>query len=201
MDAKTLDIELLVDKSAPMLTADAPIGKSRWNYARDTAAGLVEYAGRHQGATISLTPFAAGFKTHDSLVAADVARVFQEPPLGSCNLAGVLRARTEAHFSRRSRGGAAAARSTCLLIMLGGAPDNAQDVADVVTATAKKMDRADELAINILQVGRDAGCTRFMTWLDDELAKQGSRFGIVDTTRISEIENFSIEQLIGRVIA
>jgi hypothetical protein len=201
MDAKNLDIELLVDRSTQMATADAPGGKTRWEYARETAAGLAAYAGRNEGAKISLTPFAGGFKTHESLVAAEVARVFQEQPLGGCNLAGVLRARTEAHFGRRSKGGAAAARSTRLLVMLGAAPDNSQDVADVVIATGKKMVTADELGITIMQVGRDAPCTRFLTWLDDELAKQGSKFGIVDTVRISEIENFSIEQIIGRVIA
>lgn len=194
IDMKNLDIEFLLDKSGSMVEADCPGGKSRWNYAQETTLALATLAQQHDPDGITVVPFAGNFKVYESVTAAKVKEVFAEnSPGGSTETAKVLKDRLDAYFTRKSRGGA---KSVCMFVMTDGAPTDQQAVADVIVAATKKMEKDEEIAIQFLQVGKDAEAGKFLQYLDDNLTSRGAKFDIVDTVKIDEVENFTIEALI-----
>lgn len=194
MDLKNLDIEFLVDKSGSMLTNDCPGGKSRWDFSQETTKALASLAERFDPDGITVVPFAGQFKVYEGTTAAKVSQIYQENnPGGSTNTAAVLKNRLDAYFARKAKGGA---KSTCMFVMTDGAPDDQQAVANVIIAATKQMDADEELAISFLQVGLDPEASRFLEWLDDGLVAKGAKFDIVDTVKIADVENFTIEQLI-----
>jgi uncharacterized protein with von Willebrand factor type A (vWA) domain len=196
MDLKNLDIEFLVDKSGSMSTRDCPGGKSRWDYGQETTLALASLAEKHDPDGITVVPFATQYKVHEGVTSAKVTQVFQEHyPMGGTNTAGVLKARLDAHFAR---GGA---KPTLILVLTDGAPDDQNSVADVIVAATKRMSRDEELAINFIQIGQDAEASKFLAFLDDNLVARGAKFDIVDTVKIADVENFSIEQLIEKSFA
>lgn len=62
------------------------------------------------------------------------------------------------------------------------------------------MDIDEELAISIIQVGKDQTATRFLKALDDELQSAGAKFGIVDTVRIEDMEDMSLTEVLMKAI-
>ena len=112
--------------------------------------------------------------------------------------AAALKGRLDAYFDRKRQG---KDRSTLILVMTDGAPNDQTAVADVIVAATKKMDRDEEIAIQFLQVGRDRAATDFLTFLDDGLVKRGAKFDIVDTVGIDDVEKYTIEELIEKSFA
>lgn len=199
MDLKNLDIEFLLDKSGSMLSPDCPGARTRWAYAQETTLGLATHAERHDPDGITVVPFAGSFKAYEGVTAAKVNQIFQEnQPAGSTNTAAVLKSRLDAYFARKASG---KAKSTCLLVMTDGAPDDQQAVANVIVEATKKMDADEEIAISFIQVGQDPEATKFLEWLDDGLVAKGAKFDIVDTVKIADVENFTIEALIEKAFA
>ena len=199
MDLKNLDIEFLIDKSGSMQTQDCPGGKSRWQYGQETTLALASLAEKHDPDGITVVPFAGSFKVHENVTAGKVGQVFQEhSPMGSTNTAAVLKARLDAYFARKAAG---SAKSACILVLTDGAPDDQNAVADAIVAATKQMDRDEEVAISFIQIGQDGEASKFLAWLDEGLTSKGAKFDIVDTVKIAEVENFSIEQLIEKTFA
>jgi Mg-chelatase subunit ChlD len=199
MDLKNLDIEFLLDKSGSMVTRDCPGGKTRWEYGQETTLALATYSEKHDPDGITVVPFAGSYKVYEGVTAEKVGQVFKEnDPQGSTNTAAVLASRLDAYFARKAQGGA---KSVCMLVLTDGAPDDQDAVANVIVAATKKMDADEEIAISFIQIGQDAGASAFLQYLDDGLVAKGAKFDIVDTVKIAEVENFSIEQLIEKAFA
>jgi hypothetical protein len=197
---KNLDVEFLLDKSASMLTADCPGGKSRWDYARETAVGLATAVQKFDQDGIVVVPFAGKCdKVYEGVTADKVNQVFQETtPGGSTATHLVLQARLDAYFARKAKG---CTKSVCLICFTDGAPEDQQKVADVIVAATKRMDRDEEIAIEFVQVGLDGEATKFLQWLDDGLVAKGAKFDIVDTVKIADVEDFTPEQLLEKAFA
>lgn len=194
MDLKNLDIELLLDKSGSMTNRDCPGNKTRWEYGQETTLALATVAEKYDQDGITVVPFAGRFKVHEGVTSAKVTQVFQEhSPMGSTDTAGVLRNRLDAYFGRKGKG---QAKSTVLLVLTDGAPDDMQAVADVIINATKNMDRDEEIAISFIQIGTDPAATKFLEFLDDGLQAKGAKFDIVDTLKIADVENLTVEQLI-----
>jgi hypothetical protein len=66
----------------------------------------------------------------------------------------------------------------------------------VIIEASQKMERDEELAISIIQVGNDATATRFLKVLDDELASAGAKFDLVDTITIEDMENYTLAEVL-----
>jgi hypothetical protein len=58
------------------------------------------------------------------------------------------------------------------------------------------MERDEELAISLIQVGNDATATRFLKALDDELQGAGAKFDIVDTITLDDMENLTLAEVL-----
>lgn len=198
MDLKNLDIEFLLDKSGSMLTRDCK-GKTRWEAAQEQTLALATYAQALDPDGINVVPFAGNFKVYEGVTADKVTQVFQEnQPNGGTDTAAVLKNRLDAYFARKANG---SAKPLCLLIMTDGEPSDRNAVADVIVSATKEMDADEEIAMNFIQIGDDAGASEFLKFLDDGLTAKGAKFDIVDTMKISEVENFTIESLIEKTFA
>jgi uncharacterized protein with von Willebrand factor type A (vWA) domain len=199
VDLNNLDIELLLDKSGSMDTADCPGGLSRWKYAEEVAVALARKACKHDKDGIGVTVFAGSFKSYDGVTEAKVAEVFREnEPNGSTDTAAALKSRLDAYFARKSSGGA---KNVLLLVLTDGEPTDKLAVADVIVAATKKMDRDEEVAIQFVQVGKDAAAAKFLAFLDDGLTAKGAKFDIVDTVTFDQIESLSFTDLIEKSFA
>ena len=62
------------------------------------------------------------------------------------------------------------------------------------------MERDEELAISMIQVGNDTQATRFLKALDDELEGVGAKFDIVDTITIDEMEDYTLSEVLLKAI-
>jgi hypothetical protein len=62
------------------------------------------------------------------------------------------------------------------------------------------MERDEELAVSFIQIGKDAGATRFLKALDDELTRAGAKFDIVDTITLDDMEDLSIAEILMNAI-
>ena len=195
LDLKNLDIEIVVDKSGSMgSNTDTPTGKTRFEFAEETAVALAQQTAKFDPDGITVSVFAGKHKTYESTTPDAVARIFQENvPMGSTNTAGVLAARLDAYFARKAAG---TARSTAILVLTDGEPDDEAAVARVIVDASKKLDRDEEVAIQFIQIGRDQKATAFLQRLDDQLVSQGAKFDIVDTLLITDVEDLTPAELI-----
>ncbi len=199
MDLKNLDIELLFDKSGSMETKDCPGGKSRWDYGQEQALALATHAEKFDADGITVVPFAGKYKIHEGVTAAKVTQVFTENQTGgSTDTAAVLKNRLDAFFARKAAGGT---KACCLIVLTDGAPDDQNAVASVIVEATKKLERDEELAIQFVQIGSDPEASKFLAFLDDGLTARGAKFDIVDTTKIADVEDFTLAQLLDKTFA
>lgn len=199
MKFENLDIELLFDKSGSMETKDCPGGKSRWVYGQEQALALATHAEKFDADGLTVVPFATKFKAYEGVTAAKVTQVFAENQTGgSTDTAAVIKSRLDAFFARKAAGNA---KACCLIVLTDGAPDDQNAVADVIVAATKQLERDEELAIQFIQIGNDPDAAKFLTFLDDGLQARGAKFDIVDTTKIADVEDFTIVQLLEKTFA
>ncbi len=191
---KKMEIELLLDKSGSMMTADCKGGKTRWAAGQEQAIALATHAQTIDPNGITVVPFAGKFKVYENVTPGKVSQVFTEnEPNGSTDTAAVLKNRLDAFFTRKAAG---ATDPCCIIVLTDGAPDDQKAVGDVIIEATKKLDRDEELAIQFVQIGADPEASRFLAYLDDSLSAQGAKFDIVDTTKLNDLEDFTIAQLL-----
>jgi len=199
MGLENLDIEFLLDKSGSMSTTDCPGGKSRWEYSQETGLALAQLASKFDADGITVVPFASSFKVYEGVTPDKVSQVFKEnSPMGSTDTALVLKNRLDAYFTRKASGNT---KSVLLFVLTDGEPNDYGAVATAIIDATKKMDKDEEIAIQFVQVGQDQSATKFLQYLDDNLVAKGAKFDIVDTVKIADVENFSIEELIAKSFA
>ncbi|MBA4444255.1 hypothetical protein FHL01_00400, partial [Cylindrospermopsis raciborskii CS-506_C] len=80
---------------------------------------------------------------------------------------------TNQYFQRKASGQAKPNGET-ILVITDGEPDDRKAVFEVVIKASRKMDKDEELAISLIQVGRDPQATRFLKTLDDQLQSVGA---------------------------
>ena len=62
------------------------------------------------------------------------------------------------------------------------------------------MERDEELAISVIQVGTDAQATKFLKALDDQLQGVGAKFDICDTVTLDDLEDMSLADVLMNAI-
>ena len=125
-----------------------------------------------------------------------VSQIFTEnEPGGRTDLAGVLQDATNNYFQRK------AAKQTKLngetiLVVTDGEPDDRKTVMKVIIEASRRLDKDEELAISFIQIGNDAGATRFLKILDDDLQSAGAKFDIVDTVTMDDMEDMTLREVL-----
>jgi hypothetical protein len=71
----------------------------------------------------------------------------------------------------------------------------------VIIEASRKMERDEELALSLIQVGNDSSATRFLKALDDELQGAGAKFDIVDTITLEDMEGFTLTEVLMNAIS
>jgi hypothetical protein len=189
------DYTLILDKSGSMSTTDQG-GKSRWSYAQESTLALARKCEQLDPNGITVYAFSGRFKRYDNVTASRVEQIFIEnDPIGTTNLAAVLKDATDSYFQRKAAGQCAENGET-ILVVTDGEPDDRRAVIEVIINATQKMQQDEELAISFIQVGRDAGATSFLKALDDQLESVGAKFDICDTMTIDDMGDMSLAEVL-----
>src|SRR6185295_20083370 len=97
------------------------------------------------------------------------------------------------YFDRKS---SATARPETILVVTDGAPDDEKAVMRAVIKAAKRVARADELAVAFIQVGTDPAARRFLKILDDDMVRAGATFDICSTVTLEEAEGVGLTEVL-----
>lgn len=198
---KDRDYTLILDKSGSMSTADMPGGKSRWAYAEESTLALARKCEQLDPDGITVYMFSSRFRRYDDVTADKVSQIFLEnDPVGTTNLASVLQDATNQYFQRKAAGTTKPEGET-ILVVTDGEPDDRRAVMETIINASRRMDSDEELAISFIQVGNDAGATKFLQALDGQLTDVGAKFDICDTITIDDMADMSLAEVLMNAIA
>jgi uncharacterized protein with von Willebrand factor type A (vWA) domain len=194
------DYTLIIDKSGSMSTPDQVGGRSRWEIAQESTLALARKAEQFDSDGITVYLFSGRFKRYDDVTSAKVAQIFLEnDPSGTTNLAGVLQDALNNYFQRKAAGKSKPNGET-ILVITDGEPDDRKAVFEVIIHATRQMERDEELAISIIQIGSDAQATKFLKALDDQLQSVGAKFDICDTVTLDDLEEMSLVDVLTNAI-
>ncbi|BAY21983.1 von Willebrand factor type A [Calothrix sp. NIES-2100] len=194
------DYTLIIDKSGSMSTPDQAGGRSRWDIAQESTLALARKCEQFDPDGITVYVFSGRFKRYDDVTSAKVAQIFQEnDPAGTTNLAGVLQDALNNYFKRKAAGKTQPNGET-ILVITDGEPDDRKAVFEVIIHATRQMDRDEELAVSIIQVGSDPQATKFLKALDDQLQSVGAKFDICDTVTLDDLEEMSLADVLMNAI-
>ena len=198
---KERDYTLILDKSGSMSTPDQQGGKSRWDIAQESTLALARKCEQFDPDGITVYVFSGKFKRYDDVTSAKVAQIFQEnDPAGTTNLAAVLQDAVNNYFQRKAAGQTKANGET-ILVITDGEPDDRRAVFEVIITATRQMERDEELAISVIQVGSDSQATKFLKALDDQLQGVGAKFDICDTVTLDDLEDMSLADVLMNAIS
>ncbi|WP_193198674.1 vWA domain-containing protein [Nostoc sp. MG11] len=194
------DYTLILDKSGSMSTPDQAGGRSRWEIAQESTLALARKCEQFDPDGITVYVFSGRFKRYDDVTSAKVAQIFLEnDPAGTTNLAGVLQDALNNYFKRKAAGQTKPNGET-ILVITDGEPDDRKAVFEVIIQATRQMERDEELAISMIQVGSDSQATKFLKALDDQLQSVGAKFDICDTVTLDDLEDMSLADVLMNAI-
>ncbi|MFB2878079.1 vWA domain-containing protein [Floridanema aerugineum] len=190
------DYTLIIDKSGSMSTPDQPGNRTRWQAAQESTLALARKCEQFDPDGITVYLFSGRFKRYDNVTSDKVAQIFQEnDPSGTTDLAGVLKNATDSYLQRKAAG-ETKPNGEIILVITDGEPDDRKAVMRVIIEASRQIDRDEELAISLIQVGTDQTATKFLKVLDDELQNAGAKFDIVDTVTLDDMEGFTLSEVL-----
>ncbi|ELR99900.1 von Willebrand factor type A-like protein [Gloeocapsa sp. PCC 73106] len=190
------DYTLIIDKSGSMSITDQPGGKTRWNVVQESTLALARKCEEFDPDGITVYVFSGRFKRYDNVTADKVTQVFQEnEPMGRTDLAGVLQDALDNYFQRKAAGQAKPNGET-IIVITDGEPDDRKAVMRLIIDASRQLERDEELAISLIQVGRDNLATQFLKALDDQLKDAGAKFDIVDTLTVDDMEDLTLAEVL-----
>ena len=194
------DYTLIIDKSGSMSTPDQVGGRTRWEIAQESTIALARKCEQFDPDGITVYVFSGKFKRYDDVTSAKVSQIFQEnDPAGTTNLAGVLQDALNNYFQRKAAGNTKPNGET-ILVITDGEPDDRKAVFEVIIQATRQMEKDEELAISMIQVGADAQATKFLKALDDQLQGVGAKFDICDTITLDDLEDMSLTDVLMNAI-
>ena len=190
------DYTLIIDKSGSMSINDQPGGKTRWDAAQESTLALARKCEQFDPDGITVYLFSGRFRRYDNVTSDKVSQVYQEnEPMGRTDLASVLQDAIADYLNRKASGEAKPNGET-ILVITDGEPDDRKAVMRVIIEASRQLDRDEELAISLIQVGNDRKATEFLKALDDQLESAGAKFDIVDTVTIDDMEDMTLAEVL-----
>lgn len=188
-----LDVTIICDKSGSMGETDTPTGQSRWAYAEEFIKSFVEELGAHDDNGIDIVFFAAAFQAAEGVKPESFRQVWNgQRTGGSTALAGPLTWAIEKAKKNWSD------KPQLIVLLTDGQPTDENQIAPIIIGATKAMDKDEQLAILILQVGKDSHATRFLQQLDDDLESKGAKFDVVDVAPIEDVANKSVQDVVNK---
>ncbi len=177
------DYVVVIDKSGSMAEPVKPGDtRSRYEAVQESALGFARDVGKLDSDGIDVVMFSgSGTVSHTGVTADTVKDVFaQYQPRGGTPLAEAL---TEAlKLAGKSD------KKDFIVVFTDGEPDDKAAAAKVIIDAANRQETDDALTILFVQVGDDAGATKYLRSLDDDLT--GAKFDIVDAKTVAEADAF-----------
>lgn len=190
------DYTLIIDKSGSMSTPDQVGNRTRWEAAQESTLALARKCEQFDPDGITVYLFSGRFRRYDNVTSNKVAQIFQEnDPSGTTDLARVLQDALDNYLQRKAAGQTKQNGET-ILVITDGEPDDRKAVMRVIIEASRQIDRDEELAISLIQVGKDQTATRFLKALDDELQTAGAKFDIVDTVTLDDMEGMTLSEVL-----
>ncbi|ACK69728.1 von Willebrand factor type A [Gloeothece citriformis PCC 7424] len=190
------DYTLIIDKSGSMSISDQPGGKSRWEIAQESTLALARKCEQIDPDGITVYLFSGRFRRYDNVTSDKVSQIYAEnDPMGHTDLASVLQDALNNYFQRKTAGNTKSNGET-ILVVTDGEPDDRKAVMRQIIEASRKVDREEELAISLIQVGKDKQATEFLKALDDQLQSVGAPFDIVDTITIDDMEDMTLAEVL-----
>jgi Mg-chelatase subunit ChlD len=190
------DYTLMIDKSSSMATSDTPDGKTRWEIAQESTIALAKKCEEIDPDGITVYLFSGRFRRYDNVTSEKVSRIYTEnEPMGRTDLASVLEDGLENFFQRKAANQTKANGETFIIITDGEPTDRKALIRLIIEAT-QQIDRDEELAISLIQVGHDKKATAFLKALDDQLQSAGAKFDIVDTVTVEDMQGMSLTDVL-----
>jgi uncharacterized protein with von Willebrand factor type A (vWA) domain len=194
--AQDRDYTLIIDKSGSMSTADQQSGKTRWDVAQESTMALARKCEQFDPDGITVYLFSGKYRRYDNVTSDKVTQIYQEnEPMGRTDLASVLQDAVDNYFQRKVNNQAKSGGET-ILVVTDGEPDDRKAVMRTIIDASRKLDRDEELAISLIQVGKDKTATQFLKALDDQLETAGAKFDIVDTITIEDMEDMTLAEVL-----
>ena len=194
------DYTLIIDKSGSMSTPDQVGGKSRWDVMQESTLALARKCEQFDPDGMTVYLFSGRFKRFEDVTSQKVAQIFMEnDPAGTTNLAAVLKDATDNYFQRKAAGQTKPNGET-ILVVTDGEPDDRKAVFEVIVNASRQMEKDEELALSIVQVGSDAQATKFLKALDDQMESIGAKFDICDTVTFDDMEEMSLSEILTNAI-
>jgi Mg-chelatase subunit ChlD len=177
------DFVVVIDKSGSMGEEDMPGGRSRWDYMQETATAFTRDICKLDGDGIGVVLFSGS-----SVIAEDGCTVDKVKEIFANNRPGGT---TPLHLALAEAFKLAgkSAKKDFIIVFTDGVPDEPGNAADLIKRQANSQETDDACTILFVQVGRDAGATKYLRSLDDDL--KGAKFDIVDAKTMDEAEKFS----------
>jgi len=193
------DYTVIIDKSGSMTNKDLDLSgeKSRWEIIQESILALVMTCENFSQDGITVYLFSSRFHRYENVTSRRLKQIFQQnEPIGTTDLAGVLKHALDNYFQRKSSAQTKPNGET-ILVITDGEPDDRKAVMKVIIEASRQMDRDEELAISFIQVGTDAQATRFLRVLDDELQSAGAKFDICSIFTMDDIEeNMNLSEVL-----
>ena len=190
------DYTLLIDKSSSMAGSDPSAAKSRWEIARDATQALAETCEKMDPDGITVYLFSGRFRRYDNVTSSKVAQIYDNnEPMGPTDLASVLQDALDNYFNRKVVN-ATKPNGETLIVITDGAPTDYKSVMRTIIGASQKMDRDEELAISLIQVGNDKKAAAYLKALDDQLQSAGAKFDIVDTITVEDMQGMSLSDVL-----
>lgn len=194
------DYTLIIDKSGSMSEGDQLNGKTRWKAAQESTLALARECEKIDPDGITVYVFSGAFRRYDNVTSDKVAQIYEEnDPMGKTDLAGVLNHALENYFQRKAAGQTKPNGET-LLVITDGEPNDRKAVMRTIIEASRKIDRDEELAISLIQVGKDQKAREFLKALDDLLEGAGAKFDIVDTVTMDDMEGMTLTEVLFKAI-
>jgi uncharacterized protein with von Willebrand factor type A (vWA) domain len=195
------DYTLIIDKSGSMSIPDQVGGKTRWDAAQESTLALARKCEQFDPDGITVYLFSSRFRRYDNVTSTKVAQIFQEnEPVGTTNLAAVLKDATDRYFQHKAAGQVKPGGET-ILVVTDGEPDDRKAVMVAIVEASRQMERDEELAISMIQVGNDSTATQFLKALDDQLQSVGAKFDICDTITIDDMADMTLTEVLLNAIS
>ncbi|MGK7945532.1 MAG: VWA domain-containing protein [Microcystaceae cyanobacterium] len=190
------DYTLIIDKSSSMVTSDESDSPTRWEIAQESTLKLAKECEKIDPDGITIYLFSSRFRRYDNVTSAKVSQIYAEnEPMGKTELATVLQDGLDNYFQRKAAGETKENGET-FLVITDGEPNDHKAVIRTIIDAANRIDRDEELAISLIQVGHDKKATVFLKALDDQLQDAGAKFDIVDTITADDMENVTLTEVL-----
>jgi uncharacterized protein with von Willebrand factor type A (vWA) domain len=179
-----------------MSTSDQLGGRSRWEAAQESTLALARKCEQFDPDGITVYLFSSRFRRYDNVTSSKVEQIFQEnEPVGTTNLATVLKDATNQYFQRKAAGQTKPGGET-IIVVTDGEPDDRKAVMVAIVEASQQMERDEELGIAMIQVGNDPTATQFLKALDDQLQGVGAKFDICDTITIDDMAELTLSEVL-----